>query len=173
MVILLSILTLLLTVVLWLLLAPLIISIDSQQEIIALKWKSIGGINGYIEEEHIILRYNVLFYKKETKINWIRLLDNQLSKKDKPKKSKQKKKNKKKKPIDWRKKISRVLSSFELKKCWINLDTNNYCFNAYLFPIFHIIRGQNYAMQVNFNGKNEVVLHVKNRLIKLIIAVLF
>jgi hypothetical protein len=67
-------------------------------------------------------------------------------------------------------KIQRLIRSFKLEKLWINIDTDDYYYNAILYPIFFFIKGKNYRFQINFAGENEFILILKNRPIRLLSA---
>ena len=82
-----------------------------------------------------------------------------------------KKKEKKKKPQKHRKKripnlrtVTNLLRSFEVKTFAADIDTGNCLINARYFPVVAFLNfyfGTN--LGINFQGKNRLVLHIRNR----------
>lgn len=156
---------------LWLLLAPFIITIDNKQQIYELRWLSIGHLKLNFENEQILLQFRLLFYRNIKNIDLFKLMT---SKQDiKPK---EEKKKKRKKPVSWEKikhKAINLFKSFTLKKLWLNIDTDSYYYNAFLYPVFFFLKGKNYRMNINYQGENELSLVLKNRPIRIVFALLF
>lgn len=62
-------------------------------------------------------------------------------------------------------KMLAVLKTFKVKQLELNIDTGDYVTNAYLYPVFYMIKlktRRNTA--INFNGENYLVLHMQNNL---------
>ncbi|TYP98990.1 hypothetical protein C7447_102308 [Tenacibaculum adriaticum] len=63
----------------------------------------------------------------------------------------------------------KLLRSFKVKQFWLNIDTGNYVLNAQLYPLVAFL---NYykegCLNINFQDKNELVLEVENRPIRII-----
>lgn len=157
---------LLISLMLWFLIAPLIITIDSNNNRYELRLVSIGFVKVLFENNQFIIHFRILFFERRMNIDPFK------KSKAKPKKEEKKKKKK----ISWSRmkhKMKRVFQSFEIEKCWLNLDTDNYYYNAFLYPIFFFIKGKNYRFNINFQGNNECSLVLKNRLIRLLIAFIF
>ena len=76
-------------------------------------------------------------------------------------------KKKKRRSFGIRKGMS-VLKSFKVKRFLLDIDSGNCIFNAKLYPLFmflnHNIRGFN----INFQGRNQLVLDIQNRPIRII-----
>ena len=126
------ILLFILGVLFWVLVAPLIIRIDTKQQVYELRLASIGHANVLFENYKIIIALQIFFIRKIIQID--------IFKTAKPKKEGELKvKKKRSKSVSWKKmwlKTKRVFQSFELKKLWINIDTNNYYYNAFFIPHF-------------------------------------
>lgn len=113
------------------------------------------------EKEIIRLRLQMLFRNFYFyPLDWI----------NKPKKIKEGKSKKKKKK---RTNLSlgtiiRLLRSFRVKRLRVNVDTGDCITNSKLYPVFSLMNfwGGNYG--VNFQGRNEIVLHLQNRPIRLL-----
>jgi hypothetical protein len=66
------------------------------------------------------------------------------------------------------KKIIGVLKSFRINHCQIFIDLGDVRANALLFPIIYWVKiKSNENIQVNFIGKNEIVLEVENSLARM------
>lgn len=65
----------------------------------------------------------------------------------------------------------RVWRSFHLIRFKVDLDTDDYVWNAYLFPLFRLTNPAGHKdWRVNFKGHNELILIVENRLYRLLYA---
>ena len=54
-----------------------------------------------------------------------------------------------------------------------SIDTDNYIWNAYLYPVFYWLGGRkNKFPTINFNGQNHIRLVIENRPIRMIYALL-
>lgn len=56
-----------------------------------------------------------------------------------------------------------VFSSFRIKRCRLELDTEDYALNAQLYPLGVLLARWGIDLDVNFEGRNELVLVVQNR----------
>jgi len=56
-----------------------------------------------------------------------------------------------------------LLKSFKLKKLYLNIDTGNYCLNAKMYPVLVFLNQYKGGFNINFQGKNQLVLHIQNR----------
>ncbi|MFX0557888.1 hypothetical protein ACOCEA_13900 [Maribacter sp. CXY002] len=81
----------------------------------------------------------------------------------KPKESHMKKKPVKRKKGIGLKYILRMLRSFKVKEFLLFLDTGNYMLNAQLYPIFFVLNQHYGVFNINFEGKNQLVLQLHNR----------
>ncbi len=73
----------------------------------------------------------------------------------------------KKRSIEFRK-ILRVLNSFKIKKMLLNIDTGDWTLNAKLYPLFYFSKYGKGNFRINFQGRNQLVLHIQNRPINII-----
>ena len=102
---------------------------------------------------------------------------NDMSKKTGKKKAGKKKavrkKTRKSKVLRWFKKSKKILRSFEVKEFNLNLDTDNYIWNGYLYPIFFFIDRGHRHLHINYNGDFVFKLWVKNRPYRILQAIIF
>ena len=70
-----------------------------------------------------------------------------------------------------RKKWKKIISTFQIKQMEVNVDTDNYIINAYLYPIV-LFFGMRYnkPICINFQGVNRVNIVIRNRLANLLRA---
>lgn len=162
---------LLLIMIVWLLLAPISINIDSKNAKYLIKWGGLGDFALVPAKDDWYLKLKIGFWEKKFFVF-------DLFKKSKEKaeiKAKPKKKKKRKETSFFKsfRKIRRVLKSFDVKVCKINLDTDDYYWNALLVPVFQSVnRGSAHRIAINFQNRNDIFLVVENRLIKVLYSVL-
>ena len=70
--------------------------------------------------------------------------------------------NKKKRQLGFRKGL-RILRTFEVKRFYIDIDTGNCITNAKLYPLFALLNQKSGNFRINFEGKNQLILHLQNR----------
>ncbi len=151
----------LLLVLIWLLWAPIRFDIDTRQGIYCIRWRSIGALNWLPEQQLDMIEIEIFFWKKR-----IALLEQPSGrpKKIKPKTAKNNKLNKTRwKRISWST-VKRMARTFEVHYCRLSLDTGDYVWNAWLFPVCWFVRSPRYSVWINFIGENELALRVENRL---------
>ena len=83
------------------------------------------------------------------------------------------KKLKRSKGIRGRKNVSvrnilRVLKSFKIKKLFVDIDTGNCISNAKLYPAFAFLNYYHSGFNINFEGRNQLVLFIQNKPIHII-----
>lgn len=94
--------------------------------------------------------------------------------KDKEKKELKHKKSDKDKEVSFKnfKKGYRVLKSFKIKKLKVDLDTSDMILNGYLYPVFFFLNTKKVHMNINYYGQVGLLVHVENRLARIIWALL-
>lgn len=139
------------------LLIPIILFIDTatNQYYIHLKGLAKVSIEGHKEElikiKLKIFFLNFYFYPLRGKIN-----------------SGKKKKHQKKDIKKSSKKINiktglRVLKSFKVKRLFLDIDTGNCIINAKLYPLFAFLNYKIGDFNINFEGRNKMMLYIQNR----------
>ena len=64
-----------------------------------------------------------------------------------------------------------VIRSFKIKKCFVNIDTGDMPLNGLLFPMMYTLSGiTGKAFRINFFGKTEIVLTIKNNVFRMLRA---
>lgn len=152
------VLVILLSLILFLLLSPLWIELDSSVPVGRVRWWGIGRAELRYEKEWMaklrILFFKRTFYLERTKKTGIART-----------KSKKRKQAKNTKPgIPFRimiKKIRRVLRSFIVEKWQVAIDTGDATLNARLFPL-NWMPGLKGNLLVNFNGEEYFRCRIRN-----------
>ena len=148
----------------WILFAPIIIRIDSNQGIFLFQWQSIGYAQIRIWSDQLLFQFRILFFRKE-----IDLLTYNFKKDKKPKKEKRKKtRQKRSDAARWLKKIPRAIKSFKVKVFRLNLDTDNYIHNAYLWPVFYALKNDKRHLSINFDGEFEFQFLAKGQVFRIL-----
>lgn len=160
-----GILLFLFLIICWLLIAPLVMIIDTTRPIASIKWVTLGSAKIWYEEEWWV-SMRIPFYRR----TW-RLAD--LLKKKPIKKVEAKKKSPSKK-LPLSKKMEKfwfIIKSFRVRKWQLAIDTGNPVRNAQLYPL-NFYPGAERHILVNFNDDNFLILEIVNRPLKMIIAFL-
>ncbi len=61
------------------------------------------------------------------------------------------------------KQARQLIRSFKVKTFWINLDTGDPVRNAKYYPLFAFLNYRYGGFNINFEGRNELALHMQNR----------
>ena len=155
----------------WLLFSPISLVVDTVGGACFLRWKGIASARLLWISDDILLKLRVLFWKKD-----IYPLHPSSSKQEPEEKKPKTQKKKKKSRLQfrkWMRKGMRVLRSFEVKAFRLNLDTDDYVYNSYLFPLFYFLSKGKRQLSINYRGEAELLLIVENRLYRMLIALLF
>jgi len=156
------ILSLLLLLVIYLLWIPIILFIDTRTNEFYIKLRGLAKASIQADKKEVLkIKMKVLFMN--FKFYPLR------RKKSSEKIKKIKKYNKKNssKRVKFRQFI-RMLKTFKIKRFFINIDTGDCISNAKLFPLFAFLNQTKGSFQVNFEGRNHMVLHMQNRPINII-----
>lgn len=165
MVLLITLFALLFLVLGWLLMAPIVLKIDTQEELCYLKWKGIAGVRLLVLADEIVLKIQVFFWKKN-------IYPLSHSPKTLTAKQAHKPKKKKKRQLPWRK-GKKLLQSFTIQTFQLDLDTDDFVQNSYLLPIFYFLSNERRRLRINYSGQTVLKLVVQNRLYHLLKAWLF
>ena len=165
-----SIILLLLLFFVYVLVMPISIRIDSHKNHYELNaWYLVSGriIPHYNDLE---LRLKVFGFTK----SWL-LYDLIVSQRKKPKSRDRKKSTPKNQALGkaYLSKGISVLRSTKVRQCRITLDTDNYIWNSYLYPIFYFLNKTRHSFSINFQGENAVVLSLENSIGRIIWAIYF
>jgi hypothetical protein len=154
---LLIILTCLCALLLWLLLSPVVLAIDSRIPVAEIKWTGIGSGNIRFNGEWW-LHIQVLFYHKNICLS--------ATKKAREKKASKKIVQRKPLPLS---RLMAMLRTFRVSSWQIAIDTGDPVRMAQLYPL-NFLPGLEGHTRINFNNENYVQVRIKNRPVRLLIA---
>jgi len=144
--------------VFYLLTAPFYLEIDTDADIFRIRFHRLASAALLITGDGIWIDLEVAWWQKRFDL---------LARKAKPKPTSKPPENKKpvkRKPISFAT-ILAVLKTFKVKRFYLTADTGNPAFNGILYPAVYtvsILSGQN--ISVNFSGRNQLILEIKNNL---------
>ncbi|MEQ8477168.1 hypothetical protein [Fulvivirga sp.] len=140
-------------IVFWLLFSPITVRLDTVNNIYYLKLLGILTIFPSWTSGEFKISIQFPFYRFE--------LDPTDSRKWKKNEKVPSKKIKRNIPIS---KIISVIRSFKVKKFRINIDTDDYYWNALLTPLMLLFTHMGLQVSINFQGKNDCQLIITNSL---------
>jgi hypothetical protein len=142
-------LLLLFGIALWLLLSPLTLKIDTDTGVYQMRYGRIA--NAKVLPEKLAVRLWVFFWKKEYS-----LYDWKPGKEQKKARKNKKKKQGASKQIDqfqkWKPKIMGVIRAIRVKVFRLDIDTDDFVVNSYLYPVCHYLDKGRKQITVNYRG---------------------
>ncbi len=160
MVFLLIFIALLSAVLLYLLLAPLYLEVNSVNGICRIRLHRAASLRIYITEESLYLEVIIL--------GWHKIID-LAAIKAAPEKVKKISRNKGHRISVH--KIMSVIRSFKLNKCYAAVDTGNMSLNGILYPgIWYLSQWIHGDLRINFQDENEIILEIENNCFRMLRA---
>ena len=158
-------------IILLLIIIPIKIVLSSDKGMIDISYGRLFSAGVYFINEDFIFRYKIPFWKKEVDI----IYNLAIHEDSKTKESMSRKESSWTFPKGILKRIrtrwKEILKTFQVEKLEINIDSDDYVLNAYLFPVFQFLGYKyNRKLSINFLGVNQIEIRLKNRLIKLMYA---
>jgi hypothetical protein len=149
----------LLGLLLWM---PLRLVIDTTTDMYKVEWSYLFSAQLVDNTDGLGIQMHVLFFKK------VFSFEKFLQKRAKPKPT-----NRPSKPPSvlskhFRPNFKKILLSFDIKRCKVNWDTDDYLLNAYLYPISFFLNRNGKSLNINFEGKRDINLIIENRLGRII-----
>ena len=141
-----------------LLLAPMILVIDTRIPEVKFSWKGIGNAAINYKEEEWLLRFRIFFFAKEVKLQSI---------KRRKKKQEKRKRNKRNLRKMFRKFLA-VIKTFRVHVWRMSIDTGDYVYNAWLYPFNYFVGAEH--CRINFQEENYLVLELRNNLARMLYA---
>ena len=141
----------------WVLFAPISIKADTYRSEYYLSWRGIGKAELIPLADDILIRLRIVFWKKD-----FYPLHPPAAKEKKKVKPEREKKGKSQSALPFRR-IIQVLKSFHIKYFRLEVDTGDYIWNAYLWPLVYGINPLRRHVAVNYQGRNECRLLIRNR----------
>jgi hypothetical protein len=150
----------------WLLLSPIIISIDTRVPTIKVNWLSIGSVALLMDQGKWLFKIHVLFYN--TKKEFSSFIQKKQSAK---KKSITNKSRKPKHQARIVRAIIRVIKTFSLTNWNLQIDTGDYALNGGLYTVYALplVAGH---VGINFCGNNFFTARIRNTPLRMLRAYL-
>lgn len=159
---------LLLAVVVVLLFMPMVLMINTVKDLYRVQWGPAWAALSF-REERVHYRLHLPFYTCEGELH--ALLERPADV-HRPAEQHQHAPARAKKGSRWRPPLRALLRTFRLRRLHWNWDTGDPLWNAWLFPLFHLLRLRGHEVAISFTGRNELILVVDNNLYRLLKAVL-
>ena len=153
-------LAIIISLVCWLIFSPIIIQFDTRVPKAELRWISIGKVLLWYEGEWW-LSFRILFFRKKISLASISIS---------PKKIEKKRRQKTNRALLLRK-MFRVLKIFRIQEWQLSIDTGNYLYNAWLYPVNFLPYSYGH-LYINFNNENYFFIKVRSSPWKMIYAYL-
>lgn len=147
----------------WLLIAPLLLEVDTRVPQASFRWRSIGKMRIWYDGDWR-LSMQVFFFRKTICLS-------EMKSKPRPEKVTAPKKKRKKNGKKTMLKMIRVLRTFRVTEWRVAIDTGDYARNAQLYPMNFLPYAFKH-LDINFRDENFLVLRIRNRPWKMIYAFL-
>ena len=153
-----------------LLFSPLVLQVDTCKNQYVLRW-GLGGLQFIPAPDDLLLRLNIGFWNHSFSL--LKLLSRPAKKKNDstfiPAKQKAKAKRK-----AWPfQRFMRLIRTFRVLYFRLDLDSDDFAMNAYLYPVFRALSNPTRRLTINFQGHNQCAFMVKNRAINVLVALIF
>jgi hypothetical protein len=147
----------------WLLIAPIVLTIDSMRLCVELRWWSIGHMHLLTENGRWTLKFRVWFYSKQL------LIDSMGRKASGKNQSRHRKKKTGKSLRKWMNTALHVLKTFRISQCTVSVDTGDAVMNSWMHIgyVSPLIRNH---VNINYSSQNKVFIQVRNRPIRILYA---
>lgn len=148
----------------FILLTPLVLEVDTTNRVYRIRLRGIAASELIFPNGRLLFRIWVLGYHKE--------IDPFQAKKELPAPPSEKRKKRRKRFTisTILRKPRAVLRSFTVKYLYINIDTDDYLWNAWLYPLIVPLSREGRTFRINFNGEVDMRLRIENRLGKILVA---
>lgn len=166
MILLFSLLLLILALLVFLLVTPLSLRIDTWRQQYYVQVRGLVRCQ-LVWKEGPLLEMRVPFYRFS--IDPLKLA----AKKKKPERKKEKCQTRKGSSTLSFHKVMRILKSFRVREFRLDIDTADVMWNARLYPLFFYLNSNRRHTQINYRGENGLVLHLEIRAIRVLRAFVF
>ena len=153
----------------WLLFTPMVIHLDTEQALYEVRWAGVR-VQPILDEEGPGLRLIAPFIRKE-----IHFGASSAGKVTGPNADREQRKQHPSHSASsgsWRI-VPRIIRSFRVRHFRLTWDTDDVLWNAWLFPIFHLLRLRGHDVRISFTGHSALQLTLENNIYRLLMAVLF
>jgi hypothetical protein len=156
---------------LWLLFSPLVLQVDTRRNEYTFYWLGLANVKLVPLNDDLLLRLRLPFWRKDFSILQLLTKSNQ-NKQNRTREVPSNQKQKSKWRFSWTR-IHKVFRSFRVQYFRMEMDTDDYVMNAYLYPVCNLLNAPNHYVTINFQGRNQCAFRVQNRIVNILIAFIF
>jgi len=155
--ILISVLSLVLLLFLWLLFGPVVIQADTENSNYRASLPGVFSVRIISVEGLFNLRFRIFFFP-------FTIDPFRAGKKEKKEKKTERKRKNRNRKIDARKLLKKSGRVLKVKKLKMDVDTDDVVLNAWLIPAFSVVNNQNIHLQANFEGRMYFLMDLRTRI---------
>ena len=150
----------LLFIIAWLLLAPVILTLDTDSGTYRVRYFGVASARLVADEELFHIRGRILFIPLR-----FRPFSPKSHSVKKKRGQKEKKQDSKKRSFSLKSLAGgrNMLRTLHIRRLWLDIDTDDFILNAWLIPLFSALNGPQVQMQVNFEGRAALALDLHTR----------
>lgn len=164
-----SILCLLLLLIGWLLFTPLVIRLDTVRAVYEVRWAGMCA-QPIMDDHGPGLRLIAPFIRKEIHFTTSATSKVRGSGKEHERRGQRPSHSA---SLRSRRIVPRLIRSFRVRHFRLIWDTDDVLWNAWLFPIFHLLRLRGHDVRISFTGHSTLQLTLENNIYRLLKAVLY
>jgi len=71
------------------------------------------------------------------------------------------------------KRMKSVIRTFQVRYFHLELDSDDFVTNAYLYPLFRVLSSSTCKLMINFQGRNQCSFEIRNRVASVLSALIF
>jgi len=147
------ILIVLFVILVWPLVSPLQLQIDTRVPEVYLRWISVGKAKLVYEENKWWLSVSILFFSKKWELERLAYKRKKPGREVKPKTRRRRSK--------WLKRLFNMGTSFRIIRWRVAIDTGDDIRNAWLYPL-NFYPAFRHHLYINFSGENYLFLQIRN-----------
>jgi hypothetical protein len=148
-------------VVVFLLLTPIVIELDSEQNLYQIRISGIARMNIIFGEPFILIKIHAFGFEKiidPMQMQWKRTRKERL---------------KRERRFSFKKVMQKgtaIIRTFEIRYINMDIDTDDYALNALLYPFALLFSQPGRQIQINFHGENALKLKIVNNMERMLLA---
>ena len=150
----------------WILVSPLELKIDTRIPEVIIQWKSIGSASVVYEKDEWWLNIHILFFNKNWSLMQMIFADKKNTKKVKKIQSQRKKSSGK-----WIGRFLKIIRTFRIRKLKMAISSSDNTINAKLYPLNFLPLTRQH-IYINFIDENYLLLAIKNQPFRIIYALM-
>ena len=150
----------------WILVSPLEVKVDTRIPEVIIRWKSIGRASVEYEKDEWWLNIHIWFFIKKWSLMQMIFADKKNEKKVKKIQGQRKKSSSK-----WRERFLKIVRTFRISKLKMAISSGDNTLNAKLYPLNFLPLTRQH-IYINFIDENYLLLIIKNQPFRIIYALM-